>query len=359
MLKYKPIKLPADGNAHKNIIEWWYFNGHLKDRRGNRYAFMDCLFQADLKRVNLPFLRKIPFSKYAANFLPYVHFAHSIVSDVSRQKSYKDLQNISLVSRDSFTKRMLFANYMDPLIYRGYVNHEIEQTSDEPDTFHIKTEKLDLTLTARKPILLEQGKGFIDVCGKKSFYYSYTDLKAEGILTLDGRTIKAEGKAWMDHQWADVSYGLDKWTWFSIQLEDGTDLMLAEYDDSKKPAHLYDIMHAGGRTEHGTQVIFLPAKGRKNIWTSPKTKAKYPLVWQIQVPDKDILLKVRAPLKDQEMIYGAINYWEGPMDVTALVKGKKLKGVGFMELVGFPSDYNFVFLAMKELKKSLGQKIFT
>jgi len=61
--------------------------------------------------------------------------------------------------------------------------------------------------------------------------------------------IEVEGKAWMDHQWADVAYGKDKWTWFSIQLEDGTDIMLAEYDDHKNPAHLVDIMYANGKTE--------------------------------------------------------------------------------------------------------------
>jgi len=63
-------------------------------------------------------------------------------------------------------------------------------------------------------------------------------------------------------------------------------------------------------------------------------------------------------MKDQEMIYGAINYWEGPLDVTAKIRGKKVKGVGFMELVGYPSDYHFVLLTMKELKDSLRQKIF-
>jgi predicted secreted hydrolase len=282
--KYKPIKLPKDGNAHKNIIEWWYFNGHLKDKRGKRYSFMDCLFQADLKRVNLPFLRKIPFHKYAANFLPYVYFAHSIVSDISAQKSYKEVQNISLVSRDSFTKPFLFANYIDPLIYKGYTNSEIAQTN--VDTFHIKTEKLDLELTAKKPVLLEQGNGFIDVCGRKSFYYSYTDLRAKGILTLDGKRIEVDGKAWMDHQWADVAYGKDKWTWFSIQLEDGTDIMLAEYDDKMKCDYLVDIIHADGSTEHFSRVNFRPTKD-KNIFS------------EVRKPKQNIHLsgKSRSPTK--------------------------------------------------------------
>lgn len=361
-MEYKPVSLPADGNAHKNIIEWWYFNGHLKDKEGNRYSFMDCLFQADLKRVNLPFLRKLPFKKYAANFLPYVNFAHSVVSDIGRQINYKDMQTISLLSRDSFKRSMLFANYIDPLIVFGYANHEIVQTSAHEntvgDTFHVKTEKIDLQLTAKKPGLLEQGKGLIDVCGRKSYYYSYTDLEARGTINLEGKIIEVEGKAWMGHQWADVAYGKDKWTWFSVQLENGTDIMLAEYDDHINPAYLVDIMEADGKTKHSQKAEFIPSTDKDKIWQSPRTKAKYPLAWQVKIPENNITIDLKASMKDQEMIYGAINYYEGPLEVTAKIDGKTVRGVGFMELVGFPSDYNFVLLAMKDLRKSLRRKIF-
>lgn len=350
-MDFRPVKLPEDANAHKNIIEWWYFNGHLKDKNGNRYSFMDCLFQADLKRVDLPFLRRIPFKKYASNFLPYVHFAHSVVSDITRQKNYKEVQNISLVSRDSFKQPFLFVNYIDPFIVRGYANHEIAQTNEK--TFHIKTEKIDLKLTAKKPVLLEQGKGFVNVCGHQSYYYSYTDLHAKGFLTLDNKIIEVEGKAWMDHQWADEPYGKDKWTWFSVQLENGMDMMIVEYDDKKKPTYLVDIVHPDGKTEHFNACTFTPGK---DVWKSKKTKAEYPLSWQLHIPDNNITVNVRATMQDQEMIYGAINYWEGPLDVTATINNQKINGVGFMELVGFPSDYNFVLLTVKELEQSLRGK---
>ncbi|MHA1895810.1 MAG: lipocalin-like domain-containing protein, partial [Promethearchaeota archaeon] len=36
----KKIEFPKDELAHNSIIEWWYFNGHLTDKQGNRYAFM-------------------------------------------------------------------------------------------------------------------------------------------------------------------------------------------------------------------------------------------------------------------------------------------------------------------------------
>ena len=369
-MEHQPVQLPKDGGEHKSIIEWWYFNGHLKDKKGNRYSFMDCLFQADLKRVNLPFLRNIPFKKIATSFLPYVHFSHSIVSDIGKQKNYKDIQNISLLSRDSFKRRLMHANYINPFIMGGYANHEIAQTEEKnksaskpgADKFHIKTEKLDLELEAKKPVLLEQKKGIVPMGDKKSYYYSYTDLAAKGLLHLDGKIIEVEGKAWMDHMWANEQYTNDKWTWFCIQLENGTDMMIAEYDDKKKPNYLVDIIHRDGKTEYGTKAIITPTTDRRQIWKSKKTKAEYPLAWTLTIPDKThggkIEIKVRATMKDQEMIYGAINYWEGPLDVTAEINGKKIKGVGFMELLGIPSDYNVVLLLAEEIEQSIQNAIF-
>ena len=55
-MKYKTIKFPEDEKPHNNFIEWWYYNGHLKDGEGNTYAFMNCLFKVDVKKVKIPFL---------------------------------------------------------------------------------------------------------------------------------------------------------------------------------------------------------------------------------------------------------------------------------------------------------------
>lgn len=58
--KFKPINFTGDESHHDCIIEWWYFNGHLKDKIGNEYSFMNCLFKIDVKKVKIPFLSKIP-----------------------------------------------------------------------------------------------------------------------------------------------------------------------------------------------------------------------------------------------------------------------------------------------------------
>ena len=55
-MQEEPLEFPKDNGGHESIIEWWYFNGRLKDHRGNEYAFMDCLFKANPLKINIPLL---------------------------------------------------------------------------------------------------------------------------------------------------------------------------------------------------------------------------------------------------------------------------------------------------------------
>ena len=73
--------------------------------------------------------------------------------------------------------------------------------------------------------------------------------------------------------------------------------------------------------------------------------------WEIEVPEAGIKVTTQSIMSDQEMIYGNINYWEGPLKVTGTVKNKQVDGIGFMELVGFPSKYNYLMLWGKEVNK--------
>jgi predicted secreted hydrolase len=92
-------------------------------------------------------------------------------------------------------------------------------------------------------------------------------------------------------------------------------------------------------------------------WKSNKTKAEYPLSWSIEIAEADILITTTSEVKDQEMIFGQINYWEGPMKVKAKINGEHSVGKGFMELVGYPSNYNYLFVAGEEIEENIFNKI--
>ncbi|MDR3582225.1 MAG: lipocalin-like domain-containing protein, partial [Candidatus Pacebacteria bacterium] len=285
----RPIKLPEDMHPHDAVIEWWYFNGLLKDAKGNKYSFMDCLFRADVKKVDIPYLKSFAGRLKSSR---YVTFAHSVMADLGRKKSMKEVQNISLTSRDSFTKPLFFVDYIDPVsVMDGFVVNEIAET--KPGTFHVRTKWADLTMESRKTPMLEGGKGFIVVRGRQSFYYSLTDLRTKGAIHIDGRWVPVTGRSWMDHQWSDTSYTKDRWTWFSIQLDDGTDLMCVEYADKKGKDQVIDVRGSRGRAAHYERAVF---SHDRRVWKSGTTKAEYPLSWTIAVPDGNIELVTSAIL---------------------------------------------------------------
>ena len=338
MEKFKPIKFPRDESVHNHIIEWWYWNGNLKDTKGNKYAFMSCLFRADTKKVKIPFLKRIP--------LKIIYFYHSIVSDIKKQKSYPLVELISAVSKDSFQKPLFFVNHTTPQAIIGYVNRVMEETKHF--SYDIKDENLDLKLTAIKKPLLEGGKGYVDVHAKKSYYYSLTNIKTEGKIRVNNKWIHVSGKSWMDHQWANTAYTKDKWTWFSIQLDDNREIVCYEYDDTKVKTYLASISNKNGSTEHFKKVQIIPL-GLK--WTSKKTKAVYPLSWKIIIPEKDIVLSITPLIKEQEIVFGTINYWEGPTSIKGNFGKKKVTGQGFMELEGYPSKYSNINFAEDTIGK--------
>ena len=331
---------------HDAIIEWWYWNGMLADTRGNRYSYMDCLFRADAKRVNIPYLKSI-FSRGTRG--KHVLFAHSMFADLGKKRTEKNVQNISFASRDSFSRPLFYVQYLDPIAAAGgFVVYEMKEAKS--GTFHVKTDRVDLTLTSRKRPMLEGGNGVIDVRGRKSFYYSLTDLETTGTVRVGDEWVGVTGRSWMDHQWADVAYANDAWTWFSFQFDDGTDLMCVEYNDGKGKDHVVDMIAPDGTPAHADHAEFAP--GAKK-WKSAVTKAVYPLAWTIAVPELGIALETAAIIPDQEMIFGAINYWEGPVTVKGTIGTRRVKGTGFMELAGYPSHYNYLQTQIAERVKNL------
>jgi predicted secreted hydrolase len=321
----KPIQFPRDEQAHDKIIEWWYWNGHLTGEDGNHYAFMDCLFKAKPKEVNLPFF-KMPSAK--------AYFSHSILSDIKKQKAYPVVDYVSLVSGDSFTRPLLFINYINTDLFNGYtVSTMVEIT---PFKYRLRAKNFDLILTAVKKPFLENGNGYLSLGGRSTYYYSLTNLKTSGVIRIKGKEIRVSGKAWMDHQWADAPYAKDKWNWFSIQLEGNTEIVCFELLTQNKRVPLAGISYPNGKSEHFHEVNFFP-QGKE--WISLKTHAHYPLSWIIEIPEKRIKLKVEPLIKKQEMIFGTLNYWEGPLAVSGSFGGRQVTGRGFLELVGRPSQY--------------------
>lgn len=295
------VNLPRDELPHEDqAIEWWYFNGFLNGKED--YSFMTCLFKADMKKVNLGFL-KFPVKE--------LYFSHSILFSLTKKKIEKEILPFVRISDDSFKRNTLFVDYYNPLDFK-YNTYEIARLNN---SIRLKTRFFDLMLKENKKPLLEGGKGFIDLGLKTTYYYSYSNLKAGGFVGDD----KVTGKAWHDKQWSEKGYMNDSWLWFSIQAEDNTEIVCFDYKGKK----MATISYPDNKQET------LPATFTQigKPWTSKKTGLSYPLSWKIKTGKFTITTK--PIMEDCEMNFGPINYWEGPLSVE--LNGKKAQG--FLELV--------------------------
>ncbi len=325
MLKFSgKVQFPKDELDHDSIVEWWYINGMLKTKKGQSFSFMNCLFKVDNKRSKIPLLSNLPVKT--------VYFFHSIIANLNTGEKEVKIAPYCLLSRDSFTKDLLYINFLTetkPILLNGYVNYLLEE--NKLFEYRLKTEDLDLNLIYNKLPMLEGGDGYLKMHEKSTYYYSLTDLSANGKIVFKNKKYDVSGKAWMDHQWADTTYNQDRWNWFSIQLSNGIDLMCFEYISQGKSVHHATLIYPDGLQKHTNEV---EVKAGKHTWKSRRSGNVYNLDWKIKIPKENIELNVKAILSDQEVGFNAVNYWEGAINVKGLMSGTKILGQGFMELVG-------------------------
>ena len=180
--------------------------------------------------------------------------------------------------------------------------------------------RLDVETT--KPAALHDGDGYIDYGnGTASYYYSWTRMAVTGELDLGQGWRQVSGEAWMDHQWGDFdTYQEGGWDWFSVQLEDGTDVMLylirgADGEPLRVDGSI--VSPDGELSVLGEGDFAIAVDGE---WTSPTTGTTYPSGWTVTVPDHELAMSVMPSLPDQELDTRAttgVIYWEGEAVVTA------------------------------------------
>ncbi|MHB9019544.1 MAG: lipocalin family protein [Minisyncoccota bacterium] len=312
---FKPLVFPKDEFCHNAVIEWWYFNGHLKTESGREFVFMHCLFKADPKRVALPFADKLPVHDF--------YFAHSLISDIDKKTFQPSIFLYKELDKESFKKKRLFIGAGGDFIFENIKDRE----------YHFKNSDLDLGLIFKKEPLLIEGKGWIDLGIKDTYYFSFSDIEAKGKIKTENGFESVSGKVWMDRQWSNGGYHPeDKWTWFSIQLENGLDVLCFEYGDKEKTRSA-TIYLPNGKQISTRNISF---KSLDKSWKSSVTKAVYELEWLIEIPELNLRIKTIPKNLDQEIIFGNINYWEGGLSIEATLDDKQIKGIGFLEMVGVP-----------------------
>jgi predicted secreted hydrolase len=320
---------PRDHASHEPYaIEWWYYTGNLATKDGRRFGYQLTFFRVGVVREPLN------SSRWALRNLYMAHFA---ISDIE-QKSFHSAERLNRAG-------IGWAG-AEATTYRVW-NEDWEARLDERDHRLAARDgdyQLELRLTPAKPEVIH-GQNSISQKGPSkgnaSHYYSLTRLRTSGQIIVRGQAFEVEGLSWMDHEFGTSFLEEEQvgWNWFSIQLDDGRDLMLFEIrrrDGSIDPRSSATMIEADGRATHIPSGEFWLASS--DPWRSSQSSATYPLAWAINMPRYGLWLNVRAAFEDQELRTTestGVTYWEGSVTVDGADSDKRVQGRGYLEMTGY------------------------
>lgn len=351
-----PVVLPRDDGPHDRLTEWWYYTGHLRVATAQRggdptrqsFGFEFVIFRAERGSFPTTWASHLAITD---EFGKTFQYAQRLEVGDAVDRSPRDDDD----SPTGFDLSLTGADPTDPSTFgRAPWSMSGSDGSDRLSASIDPAEAtaqgtvpmgLDLRLAARKPPALHDRDGWIDFGpGGGSYYYSRTDMAADGRLTLGDETYDVYGQAWFDHQWGDfISVGGGGWDWFAMNLDDGTDitLSLVRDADGSYPLIYGTLVRPDGRTIHLDRDAFEVQPS--GTWTSPRTGAEYPASWSIRVPDERLRIELRPTVAAQELDTRAttgVVYWEGSQIVLVHRGpggrgGMSPGGQAYVELTGY------------------------
>lgn len=329
---------PSDHWFHPGYkTEWWYFTGHLQDLEtgSDRFAYQFTFF-----RVGLPPGALQLDSTWSTDAFVMVHVA---LSDLE----VKDHRFSEVLYRVNPTLGG-FGEEPDPLIAWS------KAASGTPGRWTLRWTGHGFALeaydarqgfgfslrTEEKKTLIFQGPEGLSRKGddenQASLYYSFTRLKTEGSVSVDGKRYAVVGESWMDKEFGSSMLSTEQvgWDWFSLQFDDGRELMI------------YVLRNPTGGLDHASGTLVAADGGlryldasdwildAKRWWSSSEGRA-YPVEWTLDIDDSRF--HIEAVFDDQENrgeVVPGLRYWEGAVDVTDSGSGEH-RGRGFLEMTGY------------------------
>ena len=323
----RSFHFPADHGPHGDFRdEWWYVTGNLDGPKGRRFGFQITFFRHGIQRG------KRPGASHWAGQDAWM--AHVALTDVAGQR-YLSFQRISREGVGLAGARAEpFKVWLDDWSIKGAAE------GGYPWRFKAQQDgiALDLELNPSKPPVLQGDRGLSQKSaepGNASYYYSITRMTARGTVSVAGDPIPVSGLAWFDREWSTSMLAPHQagWDWFSLQMDDGTDLMyfrMRNTEGGDDPLSSGAVIAGDGTTQHlNLKDVALKAL---DSWASP-AGYDYPSSWRLSIRPRGETLIIKPVLADQEFRHDA-RYWEGAVDVLDEATGL-IKGRGYVELTGY------------------------
>jgi predicted secreted hydrolase len=323
------MTFPRDHGSHPDFrTEWWYITGQVKTQQGQPLGFQITFFRS---------ATGIGAASQSAFAPSQIVFAHAAVSDAGLGKLRHDQKAARAMTGIAKTA----ADDTDVQLENWTLKHA---NGRYRAVIPARDFRLDLDIAASGAPLLQGKEGFSQKgpeTRSASYYYSRPQLKVSGKIELNGKPLDVTGTAWLDHEWSSeyLMPGAQGWDWVGLNLDDGGALMAFRIRDAagKSVWAAGTLQAPNGTAKHfgATEVAF---EGL-STWTSPRTKAVYPVKMNVRLGAET--WQVDATMPDQELdsrqSTGAV-YWEGAVAVSK--EGKRV-GAGYLELTGYADKLKF------------------
>ena len=315
------IIFPRDEGSHRAVanLEWWYVIFHAKGKiTGHDYSILVTHFNNTFRFFTITDLTE------------KTHESGTTRGKLETHSQHMDVNQYTRYGHDFFRVKKDTKGTLIPFEY------ELET--------HYTDMYLKADLVALRPPMMVMKNGHFQV-GKsgKTYYYSLTRLKAQGILTYHGITEPFEASAWIDHQWGpffvspiEIGKLFESYEWFCMQLDDGSDIMLINiYDRNFRLPQTsnygaVEILDVNNLNQHTSDRKFK----RQGYWQDPVSGHIMSMGWTLDVVDWDLSLNLEPDFYEQ-MVKMPLNgdFWEGSISVKGYHKGQYVTGRAFGELI--------------------------
>jgi len=331
------LEFPQDHGAHPGYrTEWWYYTGNVETGQARRFGYQLTIFRRQISPPGAARQWPDPASKWRTQQL---YLGHIALSDIDG-KGYHTAEDISRgvlgLAGVKQTDSQVTVFLKNIVIKIGSESHRLQATSEKFS--------FDLFLKPLKGPVLHGDEGYShkgDTPERASCYYSFSRLQTRGKIKFNDQELSVSGLSWMDHEFstADLQPGIEGWDWFSLQLDNGSDLMLyllRQADGHLHPASSGTFVDENGNTQHLSLDAFKIET--LDTWKSPHSGGLYPSSWRLTVDMDDLQVFIDSNLADQEMRTPdstGVTYWEGSVSVRGQARGRPVKGKGYVELTGY------------------------
>ncbi len=323
----RTFHFPQDHAAHPGFRnEWWYVTGNLQTDSGRHFGYQVTFF-----RIAMTPQQPASESVWATN---QVWMAHVALTDVDTGEHLHDQRFARGAARLAGQADQPFRVWLEDWQIVG------NGSGDFPWAIGVKTGDFTLNLQLRpdKPPILQGDHGLSQKSsepGNASYYYSITRLQTLGDIWRGNEHFTVSGHSWLDREWSTSALGADQagWDWFSLQLQDGHDLMF------------YRLRRKSGETDpHSAGRWVLPDAATESLaaddvtlkplrYWQAESGAAYPVVWEMYLPRQQRHWRIEA-LVDDQLMQGNVTYWEGAVRILDVETGQLL-GYGYLEMSGY------------------------